>query len=87
VGAATRALHAHPAGGELPEDGIDACDVDFRKGDLTRDEDLPPAAGGVVVLHGGTAFEDDVDACDVDFTQGELTPDDGLPPSAGGVAT
>jgi hypothetical protein len=69
------------------EDEIDACDVDFATGDLTPDEHLPEAAGGVHEPTPGGGNEDDVDACDVDFTRGDLTADEDLPASAGGVAS
>ena len=77
------ASHAHPV---ASEDDIDACDVDFTKGELTLDEHLPEAAGGVHDPSPSAANEDDVDACDVDFTKGDLTADEDLPASAGGVA-
>jgi len=28
-------------------EGLDGCDLDFNEGELTSDEELPPAAGGV----------------------------------------
>ena len=84
---AGRARHPHAAArAAVSEDDIDACDVDFTKGDLTMDEDLPAAAGGVH-QRSGAGDEDDIDACDVDFTAGDLTSDEDLPAAAGGVAS
>lgn len=82
----TKVTHDHAHAG-IGEDDVDACDLDFKKGEQTLDEDLPEAAGGVEVrMMGGGPAEDEVDACDVDFTAGDQTPDEELPAAAGGVA-
>lgn len=31
---------------KVPDEDVDACDADFKKGDQTKDEDLPVAFGG-----------------------------------------
>ena len=64
------------------EDQIDGCDVELQDAEITPDEELPAALGGVEISGEGH----DVDGCDVDFDDQDVTPDEELPAAAGGVA-
>ena len=64
------------------EEDIDGCDVDFRDAEVTPDEELPVAVGGVRIAD----EMEDADGCDVDFDDTDATPDDELPAAEGGVA-
>lgn len=64
------------------EDDIDGCDVEFHEAEVTPDEELPVAVGGVAIADEG----DDADGCDVDFDDMDATLDEELPAAEGGVA-
>ena len=45
--ATTQDTASAPEASRPEEDDTDSCDLDFAHGEKTRDEDLPPAVGGV----------------------------------------
>lgn len=68
------------------EDGC-LCDLEHEADEITSDEELPEAQGGVAaVAVASDADAEDVDGCDIDFNEGEVTADADLPAAAGGVA-
>jgi hypothetical protein len=42
-----RRAEASTKAGQHHDDHVDGCDLDFRKGEATRDHELPAAKGGV----------------------------------------
>lgn len=71
-------LHAH--------DETDGCICDLTLGDdeVTSDEDLPIATGGVDTEPDLDSGDESTDGCDLDFNEGQLTPDEDLPFAVGG---
>jgi hypothetical protein len=75
----------------VPSDDEDTdgclCGLEHSDDDVTLDEELPIASGGVEVekqeLSGRD--EDDLDGCKLDFTAGDQTTDEELPVATGGT--
>lgn len=65
------------------------CDIEIADHEITPDENLPQAVGGVEaagVLDDDDAEDSEIDGCDLDFESAEPTADEYLPTAAGGVA-
>lgn len=66
----------------------DGCGLGPRKAELTPDQELPIANGGVVPArpsHAGAVDEDDRDGCGTGSELDVFTTDEELPVAAGGV--
>jgi hypothetical protein len=63
------------------------CGMDHLDEDVTSDEELPNASGGVETddEEQPDADEDDIDACELDFTIDDQTTDEELPVAIGGI--
>ena len=66
------------------DDEFDACvtDVELREDEISSDEDLPGAEGGVELV--ASAEDVEVDGCDVEFNEADATGDEDLPAATGG---
>jgi hypothetical protein len=70
------------------EEGVDSCicGMEHLEDEVTSDEELPPATGGVTTsAEEFLENEDDIDGCELDFTTAEQTKDEELPVSVGGM--
>jgi len=82
-----------PADGDaptLPDDDEDAdhciCGMEHLEDEVTSDEELPPASGGIETDEDEhQENEDDLDGCELDFTAAEQTGDEELPAAVGGI--
>jgi len=82
-----------PADGDapsVPDDDEDAddciCGTEHLEDEVTSDEELPPASGGIETAEEEQQRnEDDVDGCELDFTAAEQTDDEELPAAVGGT--
>jgi hypothetical protein len=63
------------------------CGLEHLEDEITSDQELPTASGGVevVVDERPADDEDDVDGCDLDFAEDDHTTDEELPVTVGGV--
>ena len=64
------------------DENADGCGLDFNEDEVSSDEELPAATGGV-------SFDTDEEygcGCDLVFEEDDLTPDEELPATEGGVA-
>jgi hypothetical protein len=76
-----------PDVGEDHDEDSCVCGLEHVDDEVTADEELPSAAGGIAqaVTEEAQENEDDVDGCEIDFLVAEQTDDEELPPAAGGI--
>jgi hypothetical protein len=74
----------HQHDDEADIDGC-TCGIAINEDELTRDAELPAAAGGLQVVVTAHDDEDAIDGCDVDFNSRDVTADEDLPVATGGV--
>jgi hypothetical protein len=70
------------------EENVDGClcGTEHLEDELTSDEELHPATGGIASPpEEFLENEDDIDGCELDFTTAEQTNDEELPVSVGGI--